>query len=160
MHRSVDPPHEERQTALADPLERGETASDLAHIGGETAGKHLRLVSGRLARAQEPAIRHDQRARVIGAQVAGEGIAPLAVIERRAIGDVRDQLALLEFGHLLGHLDIARRGGEHFGQLDLPRMQVEPPVRLGQHGAREISDREIVPLAQVIGQRGADIRAG
>ena len=67
---------------------------------------------------------------------------------------------LLEFGDLLGHLDIARRGGEHFGQLDLPRMQVEPPVRLGQHGAREISDREIVPLAQVIGQRGADIRAG
>ena len=58
------------------------------------------------------------------------------VLEPRAARDRFDDVGEFELRDLQRQLEIARRHAEHFGQLDLPGMQVEPAQAAGQDVAR------------------------
>ena len=81
------------------------------------------------------------------------------VLEGSALGDRVDLRAHFQARQLERQLEHARFRAEHLRQLDLPRVEVEPAPRIGQHLAREDADRKLVAFAQALGQGRADIAA-
>ena len=106
----VEPQHEERQAALAHPLQSRETVRQLLETDPEAALEHRQIVPGRLARAQEPAIGHDESGSEIRGDVPFEQLARLLVRDLRTLRQAADVVAPFEPCELQGDLEDARRG--------------------------------------------------
>ena len=98
LARTVDPNHEERQTALPDALQRREPMSKLLETHAEAPLQDRQVVAGRLASAQKATIRHQQGCRHVTCQVTSEERASRLFVEFDRIGDGSDRLGEFQLG--------------------------------------------------------------
>ena len=144
---------------LADALQRGEPVRKLLETDPEPAFEHREVVAGGLAGAQETAVRHEERRGDIAVEMPGEQRPRHLVIEACPLRDRVDCPGEFKLRELKRELEVARGNAEHLGKLDLPCMEVEPAQAVGQHIAGQDPHRQLVPLAQTLGQSEADIAA-
>jgi hypothetical protein len=89
--------------------------------------QQFEVITGRFAGAQEAGVRHHYRCGKITGEVATEQALRRAVGEGRPLGERLDLRACLDLRQLVGRGKGARRGVEHFAQLQLPGVEIEPP---------------------------------
>ena len=130
---------------------------DLLEAGDEPALEQLDVIAGRLAGAQEAVIGHHHRGGEIGGEMTAEQLLRDAIGEAGAGGDRIDLVARLDHAELERRLEGARGAVEHFGQLELAGVEVEPAQAVGHHLDREDPEHELVPDPQPLDDRAVEI---
>ena len=118
----------------------------------EAALQDRQVVTRRLARAHETVIRHQHRSGEVGLQVTLEQSARGLVGEVAACRERANGLALFQQADLQGQLEIPARGQQHFGQLQLAGVEIEPAQAVGHDVARQDANRHLVTLPQSLGK--------
>ena len=154
---TVEPHHEERQATLPNPLKRGQPMGELLEADAEAPFKKRKVISGRLASAQEPTVGHQQSCGEVPVEMAREQRSRDFLFKLGTLGNRVDQIGKFKIGDLQSELKITRRNTQHFRKLDLPCVEIEAAEAVGHYIAGEDPDSKLMALAQTLGKSHADI---
>ena len=154
---TVEPHHEERQATLPNPLKRCQPMGELLKADAKAPFKKRKVISGRLASAQEPTVGHQQSCSEVPVEMAREQRTRGFLFKLGTLGNRVDQIGKFKIGDLQSELKITRRNTEHFRQLNLPCVEIEAAKAVGHDITGEDPDRKLMALAQTLGESHADI---